>query len=470
MNTGIAFMCKQRTIKHTISISGKGLHTGAHVTMTFKPAPVNHGYVFQRTDVEGRPKIPALVDQVIDTSRGTTLAHQGVKVHTVEHTLAALAGAEIDNVLIELDGPEPPAMDGSAKFFTQALMDAGIQEQDAFREVYAIREAISYEEPGRKVSLSVLPAEQFQAQVFIDFDSNGFKSQSASLEQLQAFSREFADSRTFCFLHEIEPLLQAGLIKGGSLNSAVVIADRQLSGLEIQRLQKLFKKTDIQIRDGGVLNQEGFRYPNEPARHKLLDLIGDLALIGVPIRGKVVASRPGHKANVELARKIRSVIKQERIRKKFQQVDKQGIIFDINAIQQILPHRYPFLLVDKIIEFSERKIVGIKNVTINEPFFQGHFPGNPIMPGVLQLESMAQVGGILLLNTIENPQTVWVYIAAIDKARFKRPVVPGDTIRFELELVNLRKSICEMKGKATVDGQLVCSANMLASIIPKDKL
>lgn len=463
-------MPKQQTIASSVRVSGVGLHTGVPVNMVFKPAPADHGLVFQRVDMPEQPLIHALSELVIDTSRGTTLEEHGARVHTVEHTLAALRGFQIDNALIELDGPEPPAMDGSSKAFSEALQQAGIAQQQAERQVYVIKHPIVYEDSQRKVKLEIQPADRFEAQVHIDFDSPTFAPQEAVLPSLSKFPLEFADSRTFCFLREVEPLLQQGLIKGGTLDSAVVIVDEPVSEQKVEHLRTLFEQPNIQISEEGVLNQGGFRYPNEPARHKLLDLVGDLALAGMPIHGKVIAHRPGHKANVALAQKIRTEIKQQQIKLKFQQVDKQGIIFDINAIQQILPHRYPFLLVDRVIDFSEKKIVGVKNVTINEPFFQGHFPGNPIMPGVLQLEAMAQVGGILLLNTIDNPQTVWVYIAAIDKARFKKPVVPGDIIHFELELVNLRKSICEMKGKAIVDGQLVCSANMLASIVPKNKL
>ena len=459
----------QRTIGKPISVTGKGLHTGAHVTMTFCPAPPNHGFVFQRTDLKNQPLIPALVDNVVDTSRGTTLAIKGdIRVHTVEHTLAALAGFQLDNVLIEIDGPEPPIMDGSAKDFTAALTEAGIEEQNTPVEEYVIREPIHYVEKERDVDIQIFPAEQFQAKVNIDFNSSVLHAQQAELPHIGHFPDEFANCRTFVFLHEVETLYQAGLIKGGDLESAVVIVDRMITEPELERLSKIFNKPNIKVQEG-VLNELGLRYKNEPARHKLLDLIGDLALVGKPIRGHVVANKPGHKANVELAKLIKSKIKQEHITRKFQEVEKEGIVFDINAIQKILPHRYPFLLVDKITHFSPNHITGVKNVTINEPFFEGHFPGNPIMPGVLQLEAMAQVGGILLLNTVENPESVWVYIVAVDNARFKKPVIPGDTIILELELTTLRRNICKMTGKATVDGQLVSTADMVASIVPKDK-
>lgn len=458
----------QHTIARPVYVSGKGLHTGVPVTMTFKPAPVGTGYQFVRIDLEDRPIVRALVEHVVDTARGTTIEENGARVHTVEHTLAALVGQQIDNVFIELDGPEPPIMDGSAKAFTQALESAGRAEQNAPREAFVIDEPIVYEEEDRKVNIQVLPSPHFHATVCIDFESPVLKAQKAYMSDIQLFQEEFADCRTFCFLHEIEPLLKAGLIKGGDLESAVVLVDRQVNEEESQRIAALFNKPQITIKEG-ILNEFGLRYNNEPARHKLLDLVGDLALVGVPIIGHVIANRPGHKANVELAKLIKSKIKKKRITNKFQTVEKEGIVFDINAIQKILPHRYPFLLVDKITQFSSDKIVGVKNVTINEPFFQGHFPGNPIMPGVLQLEAMAQVGGILLLNSIDNPETVWVYIASIENAKFKKPVLPGDSLELHLELVAMRRNICKMTGKAIVDGNLVSSAEMIASIVPKNK-
>lgn len=436
--------------------------------MTFCPAPVDYGYVFVRVDLEDRPQVKALVDNVVDTSRGTTIAENGAKIYTVEHTLAALAGLKIDNVRIELDGPEPPIMDGSSIHFIEALQRAGIIAQDAEIEEYYIEETLQYEEIDRKVALVIHPATTFHANVMVDFDSTTLPAQQARLDHLDNFTREFADSRTFVFLHEIETLYDAGLIKGGDLDSAVVFVDRILDEQLSDKLANLFNLNHVVVREG-VLNEKGLRYQNEPARHKLLDLVGDLALIGVPIVGHVEAIRPGHKANVELAKLIRSKIVQKRITNKFRTVTKEGVVFDINAIQRILPHRYPFLLVDKITEFTSNRIVGVKNVTINEPFFAGHFPGNPIMPGVLQLEAMAQVGGILLLNTIENPESVWVYIVAIDNARFKKPVIPGDTVIFELDLITIRRNICKMTGKAFVEGQLVSSAEMVASIIPKNK-
>ena len=459
---------KQRTISTKVSVSGVGLHTGQPATLTFLPAPDNHGYVFQRIDLEGQPMVPALVEYVVDTSRGTTIGINGAKVHTVEHVLASLAGLQIDNVLIQLDGPEPPAMDGSSKDYTETLKSAGFEELKAEREYFEINSPINYQDTDRNVDLSIHPGKNFQAEVLIDFGSEFLAPQKAFLSDITDFPDKFANCRTFCFLHEVEALYQAGLIQGGSLESAVVIVDREIKKEETDRLKKLFNTPEINIREG-ILNNSGLNYQNEPARHKLLDLVGDLALVGKPIKGHVVASRPGHKANVELAKKIKAKVKQREISQKLQNGNQEGVVFDINAIHEILPHRYPFLLVDKITYFEENQIKGIKNVTINEPFFKGHFPGNPIMPGVLQLEAMAQVGGVLLLNTIENPNSVWVYIVAIDNARFKKPVIPGDTLEIEVEMTALRRSICKMSGKAYVDGNLVCTVDMIASVVPKNK-
>ncbi|MEO1416330.1 MAG: bifunctional UDP-3-O-[3-hydroxymyristoyl] N-acetylglucosamine deacetylase/3-hydroxyacyl-ACP dehydratase [Bacteroidota bacterium] len=461
---------KQHTIKAPVTVSGIGLHTGQPVQLTFQPAPENHGFVFQRTDVEGQPEIPADVDLVVDTSRGTTLGIKGVKVHTVEHVLAALAGLAIDNVQIVLDGPEPPALDGSSRDFVDALNSVGREEQEAIREYFVIEKPIFHQDTKNSVNLTVLPAEGFEATVNIDFGSEVLKPQFAQLASLESFPSEIAGSRTFCFLHEVEGLHKAGLIQGGNLESAVVVVEEAISEEKASELQSIFGAQKISLQKGFMNAEGGLRHENEPARHKLLDLIGDLALVGVPIKGSVVATRPGHKANVALAKKIKQEIKQQKIARKYQKNSKEGVVFDINAIENILPHRYPFLLVDKILEFSEHTITGVKNVTVNEPFFQGHFPGNPIMPGVLQLEAMAQVGGILLLNKIENPQSVWVYFVAIDNARFKKPVIPGDTLVLELEMTALKRSICKMKGRALVDGQLVCSADLVASVVPKDKL
>ncbi|MEM8888118.1 MAG: bifunctional UDP-3-O-[3-hydroxymyristoyl] N-acetylglucosamine deacetylase/3-hydroxyacyl-ACP dehydratase [Bacteroidota bacterium] len=464
-------MEKQHTIKSATSISGKGLHTGVPVTMTFHPAEPDHGIIFRRTDLEGQPLVHADVDLVVDTSRGTTLKENGAKVHTVEHVMAALMGLGIDNALIDLDGPEPPIMDGSSRAFIDGLSATGLAEQDAERIYFEIDESITYSDSANDITLAAFPAENFELNTFIDFGAKELEAQHANMKSISQFKEEFSSARTFCFVHELEALHQAGLIKGGSLDSAVVIMDKEAEEEEIKKLQNIFGVSDVEIK-AGILNKNGFRFPNEPARHKLLDLLGDLALVGMPLKGKIIASRPGHKSNVELAKKIKSKIKQQRIANKFSKGKggKPGVIFDINAIHEILPHRYPFLLVDKVTDFTESTIRGVKNVTFNEPFFQGHFPGNPIMPGVLQVEAMGQLGGILLLNTIDNPKTIWVYFVAIDNVRFKKPVIPGDTLILELEMTALRRSICKMSGKAYVDGQLVSSADLVASVVPKDKL
>jgi UDP-3-O-[3-hydroxymyristoyl] N-acetylglucosamine deacetylase/3-hydroxyacyl-[acyl-carrier-protein] dehydratase len=461
---------KQHTIGKSVTVSGIGLHTGVEVSMTFHPAEENHGFVFCRTDMPGSPRVRADVDNVIDTLRGTTLSENGAQVHTVEHTLAALVGLQIDNVLIALDGPEPPVMDGSSAVYLAALKSAGIIEQEADREFFVLEEALHYAEPDRGVDIAALPQDDLRITVMVDYNSPVLGSQHATLVNIEDFEKEFAPSRTFCFLHELEMLVEKGLIRGGDLNNAIVIVDREIDEAQIKKLALLFNRDFITVAKEGILNNTELRFRNEPARHKLLDLLGDLALAGVVVKGQIIAARPGHAANVEFARKIKNLYKQQKIARKFKTgQSKNGVVFDINAIHNILPHRYPFLLVDKVTSFSEKHIEGIKNVTINEPFFVGHFEGNPIMPGVLQLEAMAQIGGILLLNTIDNPKNVWVYFLAIDNARFKKPVIPGDTLHFKLELKSIKRNICMLSGKAYVDGALVCEADLVSSFVKKDK-
>lgn len=463
-------MPKQQTLKTTLSLSGTGLHTGAAATLTLSPAAENHGYVFQRLDLEGQPLIHANVDFVSDTTRGTNLKEKGAVIQTVEHILAALSGLQVDNVLIGVDGPEVPIMDGSAMAFVEAIQQAGLVEQEAEREYFEIAEAVHHLEKEGEVELMAFPGEAFHAAITIDFQSVTMQAQQARLSDMNQFVPEIAANRTFCFLHELLALREAGLSQGGSLDNAVVIVDQVPSAEDRAKLEAIYPEAKGKDIQPGVLNPGGLRFNNEPARHKLLDLIGDLALIGKPLKGRISANRPGHKANVALAKKIKSQLVQQQISRRFQKSEESGLVFDINAIQEILPHRYPFLLVDRINSFTEDTIVGVKNVTFNEPFFQGHFPGNPIMPGVLQIEAMAQVGGILLLNNIENPKSIWVFIAAVDNARFKKPVVPGDTLVFELKMTAMRRSICKMSGKAYVDGKVVCEADLIASVVPKDTI
>lgn len=457
----------QHTITNAVSIEGIGLHTGKPCKLTFHPAEEDHGLVFQRTDLEDSPTVPALVDFVVDTTRGTTLQSGEAKVHTVEHVLSAVAGLNIDNLLISLDGPEPPAMDGSAIAFANVLSAAGLVEQSKERKYLVIQSPITYTDEASGATITIEPAKSFSLSVEVDFGTQILGKTSAEYSHSEnSYSEEIANSRTFCFLHEVEALYEAGLIQGGSLESAVVLVDKALSEDELQHLKERYGEIEGNL-EAGILNAAGLRHENEPARHKLLDLIGDLALVGAPIQGKVTASKPGHTANAEIAKKARTELKRQILSLRFMNELQPGIVFDINAIHEILPHRYPFLLVDKIVDFTDNTIVGIKNVTINEPFFQGHFPGNPIMPGVLQLEAMAQVGGILLLNTIENPKSIWVYILGIDNARFKKPVKPGDTLKLQLEMTALKRGICKMTGKAFVDGKLVSSADLIASVVPK---
>lgn len=462
----------QKTIKKPVVVSGTGLHTGKEVALTFKPAPVNHGYKFKRTDLAGEPVINADVDYVVDVSRGTTLEHNGVRVSTVEHALAALAGLSIDNVLIELDSQEVPIMDGSSKIFVDALMDAGLEEQEAERNYFELRTSIHYTNsaPDRKVDMLATPSDEFKVTVMIDYNSPVLGSQLASFEHLSEFRDEFASSRTFCFLHELEALVDQNLIKGGDLNNAIVVVDKAVTQDELDRLAHLFNKPKVEVKKEGILNNAELRYHNEPARHKLLDVVGDMALIGRPIKAKITATRPGHGANIEFAKKIKAHIKEHKSKEAIPLYDpNKPPVLDIKNLKESLPHRYPFLLVDKIIDISKTHVVGIKNVTFNEHFFQGHFPNNPLMPAVLQLEALAQTGGILALNTVEDPEYYDTYLIMIDKAKFKKTVVPGDTLILKLDLINpIRRGICEMKGTAYVGDKIASEAILVAKINRKE--
>ncbi|MDZ7262003.1 MAG: bifunctional UDP-3-O-[3-hydroxymyristoyl] N-acetylglucosamine deacetylase/3-hydroxyacyl-ACP dehydratase [candidate division KSB1 bacterium] len=459
---------QQRTIKKPISYSGIGLHTGNSTKITFKPAPVNTGIRFKRTDLNDSPEIIADIDHVVDISRGTSIGQGNVVIHTVEHVLAAIAGLEIDNILVELDDNEPPVGDGSALPFVEALLEAGIEEQDSPKDYLVIENTIAYSDEKRGIDIVVIPSDEFRITFMVDYKNPALGTQYTSMYSLtEEFVREFAPARTFCFLHEVEELKEQGLIKGGSLDNAIVIIDRDIDEQEFNRLKKLFRlPDDVVLGDNGILNGKRLRFKNEPVRHKTLDLIGDLALLGVPLMAHVMAARSGHAANVELVKMIRKEYEKKQITSKYQAVKGKGFVFDINAIHKILPHRYPFLLVDKIIDLVPReRVVGIKNVTINEPFFNGHFPGRPIMPGVLIVEAMAQVGGILLLNAQDNPEEKLVYFTGMDGVRFRKPVTPGDQIRFEVELVKYRLSMCKIVGKAFVANDLVCEAELTAAVV-----
>jgi UDP-3-O-[3-hydroxymyristoyl] N-acetylglucosamine deacetylase/3-hydroxyacyl-[acyl-carrier-protein] dehydratase len=460
---------KQRTLKSSVTLSGVGLHTGANTNLTFIPAPANHGYKFKRIDLDDQPVIEADCDLVTDTSRGTTLSKGGAKVHTTEHALAALAGMEIDNVMMELDGPELPILDGSSRLYIDAFQKAGIVEQDAERVYYELKENLTFEDPARKIEMLAVPSEEFRVTVMVDYNSPVLGTQHAQIHRISEFHEEIGPCRTFCFLHEIEQLLKHNLIKGGDLNNAIVVVDREISQEKLDELAVLFNKPKVEIKYKGFLNNVELRFQNEPARHKLLDIIGDFTLIGTPVKAHILAARPGHYANVEFAKKIKALIKKDRQHLKSQSFDlNKPALFDINQISKMLPHRFPFLLLDKVIELSDRHVVGVKNVTVNEWFFQGHFPGNPVMPGVLQIEAMAQTGGILVLNSVPDPENYWTYFMKIDNTRFKQKVLPGDTLVFSLELISpIRRGICHMRGQAFVGDKVVMESEMMAQIVKK---
>ncbi|MDX9856417.1 MAG: bifunctional UDP-3-O-[3-hydroxymyristoyl] N-acetylglucosamine deacetylase/3-hydroxyacyl-ACP dehydratase [candidate division Zixibacteria bacterium] len=460
---------KQRTIRHEISLSGVGLHTGNPCTMTFKPAPPDHGIRFVRADLPGQPSVIADIDHVVDISRGTTLQDGEARVHTVEHVLAAFAGLQIDNMIVELDNNEPPIGDGSAKPYVDRLLDAGIENQDVDKFYLEIDTPMSYSEKDRGVDLVVAPSDDLRITFLIDYQSPALGTQYTTLVDLEKeFVEEFAPARTFCFLSEVEMLREAGLIKGGGLQNAVVIYDSDRGQVEVDRIRKaLDLKEEAFVGETGIINDIPLRFYNEPVRHKTLDLLGDLFLIGVPFKGHVLAARSGHKANVALARKMRDLYKKKQIASKFGSGSSK-VLLDINAIERIMPHRYPFLLVDRVLDLEPgKRVSALKNVTINEPFFQGHFPGQPVMPGVLILEAMAQAGGVLLLNAIEHPETKLVYFMSIDNAKFRRPVVPGDQLRFELEMHAFRRNACKMSGRAFVDGTEVAGADFMAMVVDR---
>jgi len=458
-------MYKQKTLASKFSLEGKGLHTGLNVHITFHPAPENHGYKIKRIDIEDQPVIDALAENVVNTQRGTVLAKNDVQVSTVEHALAALYALEIDNCLIEVDAPEFPILDGSARFFVEAIQKAGVTEQRALKDYYIVRHKIEIKDEKSGSSLIVLPDDKFSMNVLISFDSPILSNQFASMSDMSEFPSELAASRTFIFVHEVRTLLQKNLIKGGDLDNAIVIYDRILPQKELNHLADELGLPHKDVQELGYVNDKPLVYINEPARHKLVDVIGDLALIGKPIRGHVIATRPGHRINNQLARLIRKDIKLNETPAPIYRPS-QAPVMDINCIRGILPHRYPFLLVDKIIDMGENYIVGIKNVTVNEPFFQGHFPQEPIMPGVLLLEAMAQTGGLLVLSAVEEPERYSTYFMKIDGVKFRQKVVPGDTLIFHLELLApMRRGISSMKGHVFVGEKIVCEAEFMAQII-----
>ncbi|WP_372745347.1 bifunctional UDP-3-O-[3-hydroxymyristoyl] N-acetylglucosamine deacetylase/3-hydroxyacyl-ACP dehydratase [Lutibacter sp.] len=459
---------KQQTIKKEVTLSGVGLHTGNKVTMTFKPAPINNGYAFVRIDLEGEPVIEASAEYVLNTQRGTNLEKRGVSVNTSEHVLAAVVALDIDNIIIEINAPEPPIMDGSSKHFIAALEEAGIVEQDAEREEYVVKEVISYKDEESGSEIIIMPSSEYQVTTMVDFGTKVLGTQNATLDRLSDFKSEIADARTFSFLHELEMLLDNNLIKGGDLNNAIVYVDKEISNDTMTKLKKAFNKESLAVKPNGILDNLTLRWANEAARHKLLDVIGDLALVGTRIRGKVIANKPGHLVNTIFAKKLQKIIKQEK-RNNVPTFDLNlPPLMDIHKIMSILPHRPPFLLIDRIIELSPTHVVGMKNVTMNESFFVGHFPDAPVMPGVLQVEAMAQCGGVLVLNTVPDPENYLTYFMKMDNVKFKQKVLPGDTLIFKAELITpIRRGICHMQACAYANGRLVAEAELMAQIAKK---
>ncbi|CAA0172513.1 Bifunctional enzyme LpxC/FabZ (Includes: UDP-3-O-(3-hydroxymyristoyl) N-acetylglucosamine deacetylase, family CE11; 3-hydroxyacyl-(acyl-carrier-protein) dehydratase FabZ) [Tenacibaculum maritimum] len=457
---------KQQTIKSEVSLSGVGLHTGNNVTMTFKSAPANHGFAFMRIDLEGKPTIEAKAEYVTNTQRGTNLEKNGVQIQTSEHVLAAAVGLGINNLLIEIDASEPPIMDGSSKFFIEALERAGIETQEVEVEEYIVKDIISYKDEATGSEIILMPADEYQVTTMVDFGTKILGTQNATLSKMSDFKEEIADARTFSFLHELEMLLANNLIKGGDLNNAIVYVDKEISESTMQKLKEAFNKENIAVKPNGILDNLTLHWANEAARHKLLDVIGDLALVGTRIRGKVIANKPGHLVNTMFAKKLAKIIKAE----KRNNVPKYDLnkppLLDIHQIMDILPHRPPFLLIDRIMELSDKHVVGMKNVTMNENFFVGHFPGAPVMPGVLQVEAMAQCGGVLVLSTVPDPENYLTYFMKMNNVKFKQKVLPGDTLIFKAELITpIRRGICHMQAYAYANGKLVAEAELMAQIV-----
>ena len=465
-------MSKQRTISKSISLKGVGLHSGNEVNLTFKPAEEDFGYAFCRTDLPEKPIIEADVNYVVSTKRGTTLEKNGVNIQTSEHVLAALVGMEVDNVLIEIDASEPPIMDGSSKYFVEAITKAGIKEQNKERNEYIVKDVISYYDEETGSDITIIPSKYYEVTTMVDFGTKILGTQNATMKRLSEFKDQFAEARTFSFLHEIEMLLNKGLIKGGDLNNAIVYVDRSLSDNTMEKLKKVFNKEALKVTPNGILDNLTLHYPNEAARHKLLDVIGDLALTGIKIRGRVIATKPGHFVNTQFARKMGSIIEEAKKERKLgikisktPNIEGKKPIMDSKMIKEILPHRDPFLFIDEIYELKENYILGLKHVKADEYYFKGHFPEYPILPGVIITEAMAQIGGILVLSKVPDPENYLTFFAKMDKVKFKNKVFPGDTIIFKCNLLNpVRRGVCQMKGFAFVNDRLCAEAELTAQI------
>ena len=466
----MSFIKNQRTIGKETSCVGVGLHTGVESKITFKPAPEDFGIRFKRMDVDGCPEIKADIDHVVDISRGTTIEENGLRIHTVEHALAACVGIGLDNVLIELSEKEPPVMDGSAIDFVEALLKAGVVKQNAPKNYLHIDEAVGYTDPKRGVDIHIMPSDQFRVTFMLDYDYKSLGTQFTTMDEVEKnFATEIAPARTFCFLSEIEHLKEEGLIKGGNIDNAVVIVDKAIDEEEAEKLNELFGiEKEISLGSNGTLGGTEFRFDNEPVRHKALDLIGDLALLGMPIQGHVIASKSGHAANVELVKEIKKVYKAKINRQRYPSRVNPKSMFDINSIIRLLPHRYPFVLVDRIVDITPgEKLTAYKNVSINEPFFQGHFPNQPVMPGVLVLEAMCQAGCFLVLNSVDNPMEKNMFFSSLSDSRFRHPIIPGDQLRLEMVLEKFRLGTALLVGKAYVENKLVAEGKLKATVVDR---